>query len=263
MKVLIIFVLISIIITFANCNETSISSFILKEILTTVYPSQLNDINIFLKGNNVKAKRDKTEDYIACLNEQNDFSDCFGDDIPKTCNITNGERCVKFYKDPALYLPSCEKLDKSLAEGLSASYKFVGSIFQLFCINNLDCTIAKQLLNKINSDDKVSNMKPTDLFSPSEEDLNSDCNRKDCVEKAIDMYEKQKEAMEINMEVNKKMNYTYSEKEMQIYNERMSSADKVLEYLHSCAQKSDAVTIITSNILLLSIITVFIIFLIK
>jgi len=263
MKTLNFFALISIFVIFVNCNEISTSSLTIKEALAAINPSYLNDI--FLEGNIIKSKRDETQadaNLIACQKEQDDFVDCIKTGNVETCNmIINGERCVNFFKDPASFLPSCEKYDHSTAQGLSAFYKYVGSINQLICVNNGDCTIAKEMIDKMKK--SLGNIKATNVMSPSEEALNSDCNRRECVEAAINMYEKQREVIEINLEVDKGKNYDHTEEEMKHYNELLSMADKFLELLYSCTPKSGAVKIIASNILLISIITVFIIFLVK
>jgi len=272
MKILNFFFLVSIFVIFVNCNKVQVASFIVKDVLTKINSSKYNDINAFLEGDNVKAKRDETENYEnynACSKEQESFSDCLGNnksiDDSEFCKILNEERCVKFYKDPASNFPSCEKFDHFTNLGISASYKYLGSIYQLFCANNSNCTIAKQLVDTLEIGKSTGNFQPSEFNTPSEEALKNDCSHKDCVDAAINMYEYQKEFVKTILEVNKEKdkNYVQTEEKKKNTDELLSSADKTLEYLHSCAQKSGAITLITNNILLLSIITVFVIFLIK
>jgi len=271
MKTLNFFALVSIFVTFVNCNEVPSSLLIDKEALTIINPSFLNNINIFSEDN-TKAKRanikgvESDPNAIACKKEQNDFSDCFGNDgSTEFCDAISKERCIKFFKDPAADLPSCEKYDHSVAQELSISFKYMGSINQLVCANNGNCTMAKQLIENVKTGKSKGKLQPSDIDAVSEEALNSDCSHKDCIEAAIYMYETQREMVDVLLKVSKEKDkdFTQTEEKKKGTNELLSMTNKNLELLYSCSQKSGTVKIIVSNVLLISIITVFIIFLIK
>jgi len=240
------------------------SIFIVKTALAAVNPLYLNDINDLFEDNNVKAKRDdhSSDNKIACKNELKSFSDCYTIDNRKideqVCTTIMQDRCNKFFKDPASYIPSCAKYDKSMGEGYNALYKLIGSLYQYSCVNNRNCTIAKQLVNKIEINDIQSNL----FTSPTEEDLDSDCHYKDCADSATDMYGNLLEYVNVYSETEKKyglVNATIEEE----YNKEIKSINNILEYLKSpaCVQQSGAVRINASNVLLFSIITFILVFL--
>jgi len=259
MKTLTLFTLVSILITFVNCIEIPTSSLIVKDALAVIKRSNINNISIFLEDSGIKAKREELDDvYKACQNEQNSFSECYtsGKNDTETCKIINGERCDKFYKDPAVHIPSCEKFDKTLAEGVNAFYKYLGSLWHLVCAKNGNCEVAKELSNKI----KAGKFQPTDLITPSESAINNDCQNKDCVGVVIDMYEKQREFITVNIKVSNEKG------KLEVRNENVIKGmiDKILEQLRAptCVQLSGIVKLNTSTILLFSIITFTLLFLV-
>jgi len=271
MKTLSIFFLASIFVTFTKCIEIPVSSLIVEEALTAINRLNINDANnIFLENINVKTKRNELDDdtYKACITEQRSFLECYDGENrsdEETCKIINEERCVKFFENPALYFPSCEKYDQSLTgnsfsnyKSLVANYKLLGSLLNLICVDDGNCTIAKQLINKSN----LGKTQPSDLASLSEGALNSDCRRKDCVEAAIDVYENQRDILETNMEFNEEIGFTINEKDATEINNTLNLINNNLEYLQTCAQQSGAAKINASNILLISIITFILLFLI-
>jgi len=270
MKIINIYALASIFVTFTNGIETPVTSLIVEEALTAMNHLNFNDTNkILLENINVKTKREELNDenFLSCVEEQKKFIECYQDDgksDDEMCKIINEERCVKFYEDPAFYLPSCEKYDKSLPERsfstyklLVSKYKLLGSLRYLFCDSN--CAISQQLINKSSHGEN----EPSDLASPGERALHSDCRRKNCVEKAIDVYEKQREALEINLEFNEEVGYAINEDDKTEINNALDLINYNLEYLQTCAQQSGAFKINASNVLLLNIIIVIITFLNK
>jgi len=263
MKILNIFSLISLFITFVNCIEIPASSLIVKDALAVINRSNVNNISVFLEDSSIKAKRDELDDiYNACQSEQNSFSECYtnGKNDTETCNIMNGERCEKFYKNPEAYIPSCEKFDKTLAQGVYAFYKYLGSLWHLVCAENGNCEVAKELSNKI----KAGKIEPSDLISPSESAINNDCQNKDCVGVVIDMYEKQREFITVNIKVSNEKGKLGSPVEVRNENVIKGMIDKILEQLRAptCVQLNGIVKLNTSTILLFSIITFTLLFLI-
>jgi len=264
MKTLNIFSLISVFVTFVNCIEIPASSLIVKDILAAVNTTHFNDINVFLEGISVKAKRYEINysdaNYIACQDDQQSYSECFTSTISdtETCNIVNGERCDKFYKNP--YLPACEKYDKSVAEGLYVYLKYIGSLFHLMCTDNGDCTLFKHLINNI----KLGKTQPTDLNTLSEGVLDSDCSRKECREATIDLLENQINTINKSLEVDKEKGITHTVEEMETYNEILDLANKNLKYMNSpvCVEKSGTAKIFSNNVLSICIFTLILIFLI-
>jgi len=247
MKTLNIITLVSIFVTYVNCMNIPSSS-IVKEALTTInksYFNHTNNINVLFKGNNVKAKRYEFDysdaNFIACQKEQMDFEECYTDatDDIETCKILKGERCDNFYKNPAAYLPSCEKFDKSIAEGIYSLYKYMGSIAQYLCANNRRCAITMKI--KINA--QLSTEENYSTVFPNENDLKEDCSNKECHEAMVKMYENQRSCYKINRDVDTEKGETFTEKETKTYNETMNSLDKVLEQLKSptCTQQIDIV----------------------
>jgi len=261
MKILNIFVLVSIFITFLY-SKVLASPLIVKKTLTGINLSHFNNINAFLEGNHAKAKRERGEgDHSletknACKNEQKSFKDCYTIEEKKIdeeiCKMVSEDRCDKFFKDPVTYIPSCGKFDKSMGDGLNALYKFIGSFYHFTCANDRNCTIAKKIANKI----ELSNIQLNELSSPKEEDLNDDCHNKNCVDTATEMYENYREYVNEYWEAEKAGGSVNSTSEDEYKNE-IDSINKTLEYLKSpaCVQLSGAAKIIASNVLLISIIT--------
>ncbi len=80
MKTLNIFALISIFVTFVNCNAIPESSSLVKEALKGLNLSNIEGINVLLEDTIVKRKvSNSNEIVLACRSEQLEFSECFTD----------------------------------------------------------------------------------------------------------------------------------------------------------------------------------------
>ncbi len=159
----------------------------------------------------------------------------------------SGERCQKFYNEPASCLPSCEKLDKSESKVLYETLKYFGSLFDLFCAENRTCQLAKEIRIKTTKM-KGSNIQYSELSSPSELVFKNDCHHKECVDKSIAFYETQIEIMEVSTLSSTEIEKVKAGANKSVERYRSQSCTKLI------GQSNDATEMNASNILLFTII---------
>ncbi len=232
MKTLNIFVLISIFITFVNCNAIPESSSLFKDVL-----KEVNLSNIKVLEDNLVKRQMKIED-TSCRNELEQFLDCLNNNMAteKICKTVSTELCQKFLNDPITYIPSCEKYDKAKAKILYSRIKATKSLENLYCGES--CEFSKEMSKDLSTQKSRKEVDPMDLYTPSESAFKSDCTRKECVDKAISLYETLLEYEKVLMENDPEAYQELSSKDEKENEVVEAMLKENLEKYRSCASSS-------------------------